>query len=51
MQHFDALGGERIDGDGVVREVLDTSIEPMPSVSTRTRSPWKPRSTGRDAPG
>ena len=32
-------------------EVLDTSIEPMPSVSTRIRSPWKPRSTGRDAPG
>ena len=23
----------------------------MPSVSTRTRSPWKPRSTGREALG
>ena len=32
-------------------EVLDASIEPIPSISTRTRSPWKPRSTGREAPG
>ena len=26
-------------------------MEPMPSVSTRTRSPWKPRRIGRDALG
>ncbi len=32
-------------------EVLETSIDPMPSVSTRTRSPWKPRRIGRDALG
>ena len=31
--------------------VLDASRLPMPSVSTRTRSPWKPRSTGREALG
>ena len=32
-------------------DVLLTSIEPMPSTSTRTRSPWKQRSTGRELPG
>lgn len=31
--------------------VFDTSIEPIPSVSTRMRSPWKPRNTGREALG
>ena len=31
--------------------VLEASRLPMPSVSTRTRSPWKPRSTGREALG
>ena len=31
--------------------VLETSKLPMPSVSTRTRSPWKPRRTGREALG
>src|SRR3546814_13356567 len=31
--------------------MFDTSIEPIPSVSTRTRSPWKPRRIGREALG
>ena len=32
-------------------EVFDTSKLPIPSVSTRTRSPCRPRSTGREALG
>ena len=32
-------------------EVFDTSIEPMPSVSTRMRSPWKPRRIGTRCAG
>jgi hypothetical protein len=32
-------------------EVFETSKLPIPSVRMRTRSPWKPRSTGRDAFG
>ena len=50
-QHLDPLGGERVDRDGMVGAGRRQVELPMPSVSTRTRSPERPRSTGAEAAG
>ncbi len=52
VQHLDPVGEQRIDRRlAWSAEVAETSKLPMPSVSSRMRSPEKPRRIGREALG